>query len=116
MAASSWLVSVIVTASCRSSSVKSCCALKCHGHASVAGTSSTSVAFDAWTARNPAQIESRIAADPAIFPAGKLAAISPMVDAAVSSIDAPGGMVGPKLGQLEFWRDVVPEDRLRSRN
>jgi hypothetical protein len=76
----------------------------------------TSVAIDAWTAQGPAQIESRIAANPAIFPAGQLAAISPIVDAAVSLIDLPGGISGPKLGQLEFWRDVVPQDRLRSGN
>ena len=76
----------------------------------------TSVAIDAWTARNPVQIESRIAANPAIFPARQLAAISSTVDAAVSLIDLPGGISGPKLGQLDFWRDVVPDDRLRSGN
>jgi hypothetical protein len=76
----------------------------------------TSVAIDAWTARNPAQVESRIAANPAIFPTGQLAAISSTVDAAISLIDLPGGISGPKLGQLDFWRDVVPEDRLRSGN
>jgi hypothetical protein len=76
----------------------------------------TSVVIDAWTAQGPEQVESRIAGNPAIFPAGKLAAISPLVDAAVSLIDLPGGISGPKLGQLEFWRDVVPQDRLRSGN
>lgn len=74
----------------------------------------TSVAIDAWTARDPAHVESRIAASAELFPAAKLAAVSPVVDASVSLIDLPGGFSGPKLGQLQFWRDVVPEDRLRS--
>lgn len=77
---------------------------------------STSLAIDAWTAKNPSQVESKIAASPVIFPVGNLAAVSPVVDAAVSIIDLPGGISGPRLGQLDFWRDVVPEDRLRSRN
>jgi hypothetical protein len=74
----------------------------------------TSVMVDAWTAQNPGDIETRIAGNPVIFPAAKLASISPAVDAAVRVIDAPGGIVGPKLGKLDFWRDVVPDDRLRS--
>lgn len=77
---------------------------------------STSVAIDAWTAKSPSQVESKIAASPVLFPVGTLAAFSPVVDVAVSIIDIPGGISGPKLGQLDFWRDVVPEDRLRSRN
>lgn len=79
-------------------------------------TRGTSLVIDSWTARDPAQLESRISASPAIFPAGSLAAVSPMVDAAVRMVDLPGGIDGPKLGRLDFWRDVVPEDRLRSRN
>jgi hypothetical protein len=79
-------------------------------------TRGTSVLIDPWTAKDPAQVESKIAGNAAIFPAGKLAAVSPAVDAAVSIVDAPGGISGPKLGKLDFWRDVVPEDRLRSRN
>ena len=43
-------------------------------------------------------------------------AVAPAVDAAVSIIDLPGRLSGPKLGKLDFWRDVVPEDRLRSGN
>jgi hypothetical protein len=77
---------------------------------------STSVVIDAWTAKDPAQVESRIAGSPAIFPSASLASVSPAVDAAVTLIDLPGGLSGPRLGRLDFWRDVVPEDRLRSRN
>lgn len=77
---------------------------------------STSLVFDPWSARNPQQVESRIGGNPAIFPAGSLQAVSPIVDAAVTLIDLPGGLSGPKLGKLDFWRDVVPEDRLRANN
>ena len=27
----------------------------------------------------------------------------------------PARMTGPKLGRLDFWRDVVPDDRLSAR-
>lgn len=79
-------------------------------------TRSTSLIFDPWTARDPQQVESRVGGNPAIFPAAKLQAVSPIVDAAITLIDAPGGISGPKLGKLDFWRDVVPEDRLKSGN
>ena len=79
----------------------------------------TSVLIDPWTASSPRQIEDKIAADPAIFPVGPLAAISPLVDAAVVMVEAPskltGQITGPKLGKLDFWRDVVPKDRLKER-
>ncbi|RZI43941.1 hypothetical protein EGT07_00455 [Herbaspirillum sp. HC18] len=76
-------------------------------------TRSTSVVIDPWTAKDPAQVESKIAGSAAIFPVGSLSAVSPVVDAAVSIIDAPGGLSSPRLGNLDFWRDVVPRDRLR---
>lgn len=76
----------------------------------------TSVVIDPWTASGPTQVEGKIAASAAIFPAGSLSAISPLVSADVTLIDLPGGISGPKLGQLDFWRDVVPEDRLKSRD
>lgn len=72
----------------------------------------TSVLIDPWTAKNPQQVESKIAGNAAIFPVGSLSAVSPAVDAAVTLIDAPGHFLGPKLGKLDFWRDVVPQDRL----
>ncbi|MES2408637.1 MAG: hypothetical protein V4528_15110 [Pseudomonadota bacterium] len=77
---------------------------------------STSLIFDPWSARNPQEVESRIGSNPKLFPAGKLQAVSPVVDAAIKLIDLPGNLSGPKLGKLDFWRDVVPEDRLRSGN
>ncbi len=82
----------------------------------LAVTRSTSLVIDPWTAKDPQQVESKIAASAAVFPVGSLAAVSPVVDAAVTVIDLPGGMSGPRLGKLDFWRDVVPDDRLRSAN
>ncbi len=78
-------------------------------------TRQTSVLIDPWTARNPQQVEEKVLASPAIFPAGKLSAIATAVNAVIAVVDWPGGITGPKLGQLEFWRDVVPEDRLREK-
>lgn len=74
---------------------------------------STSLIFDPWAAKDTQQVESRVGSNPAIFPAASLQAISPIVDAAVTIIDAPGLISGPKLGKLDFWRDVVPVDRLK---
>lgn len=81
-------------------------------------TRSTSLLVDPWTARSPADVERRIAHHPGVFPAGGLAAIGAVAGGAVGLIDGVAswtGVQGPMLGQLEFWRDVVPEDRLRPR-
>lgn len=75
----------------------------------------TSVLIDPWAAKNAPQIESKIAAAPTFFPTGSLSGVSSIVDANVSAIDVVGGLSGPKLGRLDFWTDVVPADRLRSR-
>lgn len=77
---------------------------------------STSLAIDPWTARSPAQVEQRIEKDISIFPSKVLRPFSPVVDAAVTVIELPGNIDGPQLGRLDFWRDVVPQDRLRPRN
>ena len=50
-------------------------------------TRSTSIAIGPWTAKDPAQVESKIAGSAAFFPAGKLAEVSPLVDAAVTIIE-----------------------------
>jgi len=78
-------------------------------------TRGTSVLVDSWAARSPQEIESKIAANAALFPVGTLAAVSPVVDAAIASIDLPGAITGPRLGRLDFWTDVVPQDRVRAR-
>jgi hypothetical protein len=74
-------------------------------------TRSTSLVIDPWTAKDPAQVEARIS-DATIFPAGKLASAAATAAPLVPVIEV-GRISAPKLGQLEFWRDVVPDDRLK---
>lgn len=77
-------------------------------------TRHTSVAIDPWPAKDSSSnaygVEARIN-NPAIFPTGALGPISAALSPIVSTIDP--GVLAPKLGQLEFWRDLVPEDRLK---
>lgn len=79
-------------------------------------TRSTSVVIDPWAANSPVQAESRFSGNATIFPASALKQYDTIFNAAVGIIDAPGGIPAPKLGQLDFWRDVVPEDRLKAAN
>jgi len=74
-------------------------------------TRHTSMLVDGWAAKDPAQVESRIDS-PVLVPATNLRAVSSIVDTAVSTVEV-GQVSGPKLGELEFWRDVVPADRLK---
>lgn len=78
-------------------------------------TRSTSLLLDPWTARDPQQVEARILNAPGIFPAGTLASVANTVNALIAVVEYPGGLTGPKIGQLDFWRDVVPEDRLKEK-
>lgn len=78
----------------------------------------SSLLLDPWTASGPAQVNDRIG-DPVLFPGKLLAPVSPVVDVAVDLVESPACMPGvcggrgPKLGKLDFWRDVVPADRLK---
>lgn len=74
---------------------------------------STSVLIDPWTARDPDAVDGRVGGNASVFPVGALSAISPVVEAGVALIEWPGGVRGPQLGQLDFWQDVVPEDRIK---
>jgi len=76
-------------------------------------TRTTAVLIDGWAARSPLETEQRISHDPMIFAEGPLQALGATLDASVSGIDAVGALHGPLLGQLDFWRDVVPSDRLK---
>lgn len=78
-------------------------------------TRSTSLLLDPWAARNPRQVEARILGAPDIFPASRLSIPAALVNSLISVVEYPGALSGPKLGQLEFWRDVVPEDRLKEK-
>lgn len=74
-------------------------------------TRHTSLIVDGWMAKDAAQAESRID-HPVLVPATSLRNVASVVDAAVSLVEV-GQIPGPRLGQLEFWRDVVPPDRLK---
>ncbi len=74
---------------------------------------STSIVLNPWQARNPQQVEDNVKNSSVVFPTKLLSAINPLVDGVVNVIDLPGNLSGPKLGELEFWRDVVPQDRLK---
>lgn len=69
-----------------------------------------SVVIDGWAASGPPQVLSRI--DGALVPATVLRGAAPAVGASVALVEA-GHLHGPKLGQLDFWTDVVPLDRLK---
>jgi hypothetical protein len=77
----------------------------------------TSVLIDPWGAKNPQEVEDRID-KLELFPGRILKPVAPLLDAAVVIVESPscfkrGCIRGPKIGELEFWRDVVPADRLR---
>jgi hypothetical protein len=74
---------------------------------------SSSVLLDPWNSLSPDQTDGRVGNDQSIFPSAELQAVGNRVDSSVAMIDAPGGARGPRLGQLEFWQDIVPSDRLR---
>lgn len=83
-------------------------------------TRHTSVVVDTWTAENPAQVRSRID-KPLLFPGHLISGAKPLVGVAVAIVESPKCFpsvcspndVAPKIGELDFWNDVVPSDRLR---
>jgi hypothetical protein len=75
-------------------------------------TRSASVLINPWTAKDTGEVGGRIQEATALFPAGALANVSGVVSAFVTAGEW-GQVSGPKLGQLDFWKDVVPEDRLK---
>jgi hypothetical protein len=80
-------------------------------------TRHTSLVLGGWAARDPAQVRQRID-EPLMVPGTVLAVAKPVVDVAVEIVESPtcfhGGCAkGPQLGKLDFWEDVVPEDRLK---
>ncbi|MGC4397918.1 hypothetical protein [Hydrogenophaga sp. T2] len=72
----------------------------------------TSLLIDGWGARDPAQVQGRLD-NPLVFPGSVLRPLSGLVDPLMQAIELPGGIGAPRLGQLDFWQDVVPPDRLR---
>jgi hypothetical protein len=71
----------------------------------------TSVLVDPWAAQDPAQIEARLT-DPRLFPGVMLAPAARYIDPGIGAFEL-FNVHGPKLGELAFWRDTVPGDRLK---
>lgn len=77
-------------------------------------TRRTSVLIDHWSGRDPGDVQDHL--DNAAVNTGVLLKpFAPIVDAAVYAEELlPWGSVKPpQLGELDFWKDTVPKDRLR---
>lgn len=71
----------------------------------------TSVLVDGWTGKNPSDVQERF--KPLVPGAYVLPPLSAVLDPIISVVEP--GVPPPRLGQLEFWSDLVPSDRLRDR-
>jgi hypothetical protein len=74
-------------------------------------TRHTSVIVDGWAAADPAQVVNRIDSK-LLVPGTLLRPVQPLAAALVGIAEA-GQVQAPRLGELEFWSDVVPPDRLK---
>lgn len=72
----------------------------------------TSVVPDPWTAAGPAQVQAQIDKAVLIPLSRPLRAVGELIDLPLSA--AEPGVSKPQLGELEFWSDLVPSDRLKA--
>lgn len=72
----------------------------------------TSILVDPWTSSGTQQTIDRFSPVAVVY--RELAPLEPMVAFLMPALD-PLGSPSPKLGQLDFWKDVVPVDRLKPR-
>lgn len=78
-------------------------------------TRHTTLVVNPWTGRKPEDVQKRLD-KPAVFPGGMLASAKSVTKTAVALVELPSCFDqcnAPKLGELEFWKDVVPEDRVK---
>ena len=75
-------------------------------------TRSTSVLIDGWAGSRPGAVQAKLD-NPLLSPATLLRPLKPIVTPTVFLAENFGRVNAPKLGELEFWQDVVPADRLR---
>lgn len=78
-----------------------------------------------WTAKDPAQVIRQMATREEdvfawVFPSQGLTLANPYtqyttdkIDEVVRRVEAAGPVGGPKIGKLDFWKDVAPPDRLK---
>lgn len=74
-------------------------------------TRRTSVIVDGWAAADSDQVVKRIDSK-LLVPGTLLRPVQPLAAALVDIAEA-GQVQAPRLGELEFWSDVVPPDRLK---
>ncbi|GAB3427969.1 hypothetical protein NX773_00630 [Massilia solisilvae] len=74
-------------------------------------TRHTSVVVNGWDADTPAKVVSRIDSK-LLVPGTQLRKIASIADGFITPFEA-GKVQPPQLGQLSFWQDVVPSDRLK---
>lgn len=79
-------------------------------------TRSSSLLIDGWASPSPQETQQRLT-NTAVNPGRALANFSTFLDPVVMALDGSavglGNIRAPRLGQLDYWRDVVPSDRLR---
>lgn len=71
----------------------------------------TSVVIDGWAGRSPALVQAHLDSG-VLVPATKLRNVAAVVNGSVALVEA-GHVSHPRLGELDFWSDVVPSERLR---
>ncbi|SER24054.1 hypothetical protein SAMN04488038_12510 [Solimonas aquatica] len=76
-------------------------------------TRRTAVLIDQWAGDGPGSVQSHLD-DPIVNAGLLLKPIRPVVAVAVKAAELPpwGKVPPPKLGELDFWQDTVPHDRL----
>lgn len=80
----------------------------------------TSLLIKPWNDSSPSNVATHIKNSAAVFPVSRLEENNALkatkdltVGATVKVIDYPGKIPAPALGKLDFWEDVVPQDRLK---
>jgi len=71
----------------------------------------TSLLIDGWQAKSPAVVAARLNT-PNLIPLTVVSGLAPYIDEWIADFEARK-IAAPKLGELDFWRDVVPADRLK---
>ena len=72
----------------------------------------TSVMPDSWAARNAESVDHRVGHSATVFPASQLRPLAQLIQLPILALE-DGQMRAPQLGELGFWRDTVPGDRLK---
>ena len=81
-------------------------------------TRHTNLVIDSWGARGPGQVMDKLD-NVVVYPASQLGVLRALTHVGVAFMESPRYLpgvclnCGPKIGQLDYWSDDVPNDRLR---